>query len=231
MPIRTETLTRGERLAYLALPETKAHAGVLLLPSVLGIDAHAKAFAHALAGAGLATLIWGPFIGQPVPHTREERAARLATLTDATSLREMTWWLDAMLGELALTTVGTAGFCLGGRYGLLLSARDKRIKACLSYYPTIETPPLKGQTENVVALATGIACPVHLIYEGKDHLTSREVFLRLQANLQGRTAPTTVQLHPDGDHGFMHRTGAANEAATRLSTAQSIPFLTAALAR
>jgi carboxymethylenebutenolidase len=230
MAIRTDTLARGERLAYLAQPETKARAGVLLLPSVLGIDAHVKAFAHALAGAGLATLIWEPFVGQPVPYTREERAARLATLTDATSLHEMTWWLDLMLGELALTSVGAAGFCLGGRYGLLLAAREPRIAACLSYYPTIETPPLKGQTEDAVALAAGIACPVHLIYAGKDHLTSREVFLRLQANLQRRAAPTTVQLHPESDHGFMHRTGAANEAAIRLSTAQSIPFLTAALA-
>ena len=79
--------------------------------------------------------------------------------------------------------------------------------------------------------ASGIACPVHLITAGKDHLTSREVSLRLQANLQGRTAPTTVQLYPEGEHGFMQRSGGANEAAIRLSTAQSIPFLKAALAR
>ena len=230
MPIRTETITRGERVAYLTRPDEDMRAGVLLLPSVNGIDQYAKAFADALAAAGLATLIWEPIVGQAIPHTREERAARLATLTDAASLREMTWWLDFMFSELALATVGTGGFCLGGRYGLLLSARDKRISACLSYYPTIETPPLPGQDEDVVALAATIACPVHLIAAGKDHLTSRDVFLRLQANLQGRAAPTMVQLYPEGDHGFMQRSGEANDAAIHLSTAQSIPFLKAALA-
>ncbi len=112
---------------------------------------------------------------------------------------------------------------------MLLSAHDKRIAACVSYYPTIETPPLPGQDEDVVALATRIPCPVHMIRAGKDHLTSEEVFHRLQANLQSRSAPTIVQIYPAGDHGFMQRAGAANEAAIHLSTPQTIAFLKAAL--
>jgi len=218
--IRTETITLGERVGYLARP-TDARAGVLLLPSVHGVDQYATAYAHALAEAGLATVIWEPFPGQPPAETREQRAARLAPLTDASSLREMTWWLDLMAKELALAKIGTAGFCLGGRYGLLLSAREQRVAACVSYYPTIETPPLPGQDEDVVALAARIPCPVHMIRAGQDHLTSDNVFQRLQANLQSRDAPTIVQHYPGGDHGFMQRSGAANEAAIHLSTPQT----------
>jgi carboxymethylenebutenolidase len=229
MTIRTETITRGQRVGYLARP-VEARAGVLLLPSVHGIDQYSKAYAQALAEAGLATVIWEPFVGSPPAETREQRAARLAPLTDATSLHEMTWWLDFMTAELALTKIGTAGFCLGGRYGLLLSARDSRIAACVSYYPTIETPPLRGQSEDVVALAASIPSPVHMIRAGKDHLTSDDVFLRMQSNLQSRSAPTIVQHYPGGDHGFMQRTGAINEAAIHLSTPQTIAFLKAALA-
>jgi carboxymethylenebutenolidase len=228
MTIRTETLTIGDRVGYLARP-ADAQAGVLLLPSVHGIDEYSKAYAHALAEAGLATVIWEPFPGQAPAETREQRAARLAPLTDATSLHEMTWWLDLMAKELSLTKIGTAGFCLGGRYALLLSTHEWRIAACVSYYPTIETPPLPGQSEDVVALAKTIACPVHMIRAGKDHLTSEDVFQRLQANLQSRDAPTIVQHYPHGDHGFMQRTGAPNEAAIHLSTPQTIAFLTAAL--
>src|SRR5262245_37302413 len=130
MTIRTETITRGERIAYLARP-ADAQAGVLLLPTVHGIDQYAKAYAQMLAEADLATVIWEPFPGWPPAESREQRAARLATLTDATSLHEMTDWLEWMLVELSLTKVGTAGFCLGGRYGLLLCARDPRIAACV----------------------------------------------------------------------------------------------------
>jgi carboxymethylenebutenolidase len=229
MTIWTETITVGERVGYLARP-ADAQSGVLLLPSVNGIDQYSKAYAHALAEAGLATVIWEPFPGQPPAETREQRATRLAPLTDATSLHEMTWWLDLMAKELALTRIGTAGFCLGGRYGLLLCACERRVAACVSYYPTIETPPLPGQDEDVVALAKTITCPVHMIRAGKDHLTSEGVFHRLQANLQSRDAPTIVQHYPHGDHGFMQRTGAPNEAAIHLSTPQAIAFLKAALA-
>ncbi len=229
MAIRIETVTRAERVGYLARP-ADAQAGVLLLPSVHGVDQYSKAYAHALAEAGLATLIWEPFPGQPPAETREQRAARLAPLTDATSLREMMWWLDVMANELSLTKIGLAGFCLGGRYGLLLSAHDKRIAACVSYYPTFETPPLPGQTEDVVALAVRIPCPVHMIRAGRDHITSDDVFRRLQANLQSRSVPTIVQHYPDGDHGFMQRSGAANDVAIHLSTPQTIAFLKAALA-
>jgi carboxymethylenebutenolidase len=228
MTIRTETITRGERVAYLARP-ADARAGVLLLPSVHGIDQYSKAYAHALAEAGLAIVVWEPFPGWPPAASRDERAARLATLTDATSLRDMTWWLELMIGELSLTKLGTAGFCLGGRYGLLLCARDPRVAACVSYYPTIETPPLPGQDEDVVALAKSIPCPVHMIRAGKDHLTTDDVFRRLQAALQSRAAPTIIQHYPDGDHNFLQRTGPANEVAVHLSTPQTIAFLKAAL--
>jgi carboxymethylenebutenolidase len=229
MSIRNERIERGNRVASLLRPESAGEAGVLLLPSVHGVDRYALDYAQRLAGVGLTTLIWEPFPGQPHPDTREERAARLETLTDATSLQDMTFWLDFMLEDLSLKRVGTGGFCLGGRYGLLLAAKDKRIAACLPYYPTIETPPLPGQDEDVIALAASIACPVHMVRAGKDHLTSEGVFQRLQRNLQSRSAPTTVQVYPEGDHGFMQRTGGANEAAIKLSTAQSIAFLNAAL--
>lgn len=229
MTIWTETITRGEHVGYLARP-ADAQTGVLLLPSVHGVDQYAKAYAHALAESGLATVIWEPFPGMPPAETREQRAARLAPLKDATSLHEMTWWLGFMADDLSLTRIGTAGFCLGGRYGLLLAARQQRITACVSYYPTIETPPLPGQDEDVVALAASIACPVHMVRAGNDHLTTDDVFHRLQANLQRRAAPTIIQCYPQGDHGFMQRTGALNEAAIHLSTPQSIAFLKAALA-
>jgi carboxymethylenebutenolidase len=228
MVIRTDTITRGAHVGYLAR-RADAQAAVLLLPTVHGVDQYAKAYAHALAEAGIATVIWEPFSGLPPAETREQRAARLAPLKDATSLHEMTWWLDFIVKELAPAAIGTVGFCLGGRYGLLLAARDQRIAACVSYYPTIETPPLPGQDEDVIALAPSIACPVHMIRAGKDHLTSHDVFLRLQANLQGRSAPTIIQHYPDGDHGFMQRNGAANETAIHLSTPQTIAFLKAAL--
>ena len=73
MTIRTETITRGERVGYLARP-ADAQAGVLLLPSVHGIDQYGNAYAHALAEAGLADPDLGA-VSRPAAR-RHPRAAR-----------------------------------------------------------------------------------------------------------------------------------------------------------
>ena len=46
---------------------------------------------------------------------------------------------------------------------------------------------------------------------------------------RGRVATLIWEPFPQGDHGFMQRTGAANDSAIHLSTPQTIAFLTAAL--
>jgi carboxymethylenebutenolidase len=233
MAITGEDIKDGARQAYLARPAGRTDAGVLLLPSVHGADRHAKDYAHRLAEVGLATLIWEPFPGHPPALNREGRQARLKTLDDASSLREMTFWLDHLHGALGARRTGTVGFCLGGRYALLLAARDPRLTACVPFYPTIETPPLEGQDQDVVALAAVIPCPAHMVTAGSDHITTRETFARLQQSLQRRSVPTVIEFYPEGEHGFMQtdmRPGKANATAVRFALAQTVPFLQTALA-
>ena len=68
-----------------------------------------------------------------------------------------------------------------------------------------------------------------MIRAGKDHLTSDDVFRRLQSNLQAARRQRSSSTIREGDHGFMQRTGAANDGAIHLSTPQTIAFLNAAL--
>ena len=68
----------------------------------------------------------------------------------------------------------------------MLAAHEPRLAGVVAYYPTIETPRLPSQEWDVVAQAATIACPVHLITPGNDHLTSRAVFEALQTSLQSR---------------------------------------------
>ena len=75
MTIKTETFTRGERVAFLAWPERTGQSGVLLLPPVHGIEPSGMAYAQALAEAGLTALIWEPFRGQPRGYARAARRA------------------------------------------------------------------------------------------------------------------------------------------------------------
>jgi carboxymethylenebutenolidase len=233
MAIKTSDVTCGTVPAYYAQPERPScEGGVLVLPSIHGRERYVMEYVHTLAEAGFPTLLWDTFPGMGEAPTREERHARGATLTDAGSLAQMVRCVDAMLGELGLAKVAALGFCLGGRYALLLAANEKRLSAVVPFYPSIEAPRLPSQERDVVAEAVNITCPVHLIAPGNDHITSREVFLALQANLQRRSAPTSIQYFPEAEHAFLQaerRSRPANTQAAALSRSGARAFLAATL--
>jgi len=222
------TITLDGASGFLVKAE-KAKGGVLLLPTIYGVNKDARDYAAALAHLGLSTLIWDPFADEPEAKTPEAAIKRSASLRDGPSMDAASICIDFMMDELRLDSIGTLGFCLGGRYCLMLAAREERIGACASIYPTVHVPKLPHQEEDVLSRAAEIECPVLLVYPGQDHITSNDTFGQLQAQLQRRHAPTSILLYPHADHGFFHTEGVENEAATRQSAPQINAFLRACL--
>src|SRR5262249_9468203 len=139
-------------------------------------------------------------------------------------------WIDYMGSDLALTSVGVLGFCLGGRYVLMAAAQDKRGKACAPAYPSIENPRLPHHGQDAGPLAADIPCPVAVIQPGHDHVATVETYAALRETLHKRATPTMWQYYPDAEHGFMHRKEpAANPAATVIASPQLVAFLKACL--
>jgi carboxymethylenebutenolidase len=216
---------------FCAKPESHGGGGVLLLPSHYGINDYARDHVQDLADAGLVALACNQYSGRSsfVPSAAE--AVRWGSeLNDDVVLQQASTWIGYMLADLGLERVGIIGFCQGGRFALLLAARDPRVAACVSYYPTIVYPMKPNQTLDPLALAGEIRCPVQFIYAAGDHLTVRSTFLSLREQLEQREGATITQVYPGADHGFMtvdEHPGEANAAAVRGSWAQAVAFLQA----
>jgi carboxymethylenebutenolidase len=220
--------------AVLCRPEGGATAGLLLLPMVYGIEHKVLEYASWLADAGFAAVVWDPYTGREVPTgTPEDLAPLSRSLRDEPVRAEHERWLAYMRQELQLAQLGAIGWCMGGRYALLLAAHSRQLAACVAYYPSIVDPLPPNQPEDAVALAGEIRCPVQLVYPGRDHVTSPATFHALQAALQAREAPTVTQLYPTADHGFLdpaRHPGEQNVAAARCAWPQTIAFLQTHLA-
>jgi carboxymethylenebutenolidase len=229
-------MNKGRHLAgplhgYLSLPAAGARAGVLILPTIFGVNEFARGFADTLADNGLVAAVWDLNSGLPLTTDYQECIKRARTLTDASANRMIGQWIDALRTDHGVSAIGVVGFCIGGRFALLQAARDKAIAACAAAYPSIESPRLANQEWDAVALASDVGCPVQMLRPGIDHVASPETYEALAAALLRRSAPTAIQIYPEAEHGFMHRpTPAANVAATKLAAPQLVAFLKACLA-
>jgi carboxymethylenebutenolidase len=215
--------------ALCAKPENDPKGGVLLLPSHYGINDYARDHIHALADAGLVALACNQYSGRPsFAPSAEEAVVWGSELDDEVVVQQTSTWIGYMLAEFGLERVGIIGFCQGGRFALLVAARDPRVAACVTYYPTIVYPMKSNQTLDPLALAGEIRCPVQFIYAAGDHLTVQSTFSTLRDRLEEREVATITQVYPGVDHGFMtvhEHPGERNASAVRSSWPQAVAFL------
>ncbi|HVV23362.1 MAG TPA: dienelactone hydrolase family protein [Pseudonocardiaceae bacterium] len=223
-------ITVGDLGAYLARPVGGATGGMLLLPMITGISGQVREFADGIAAAGVTALTWDPWHGRPsgdeTPY--DVLSGWMSELDDETCLAEMGRLTDHLFGELGCTRVGTIGWCMGGRFALLLGGRDDRLANVVAYHPTVPGTPAPNHTVDAVAATARVAAPVMMLYPGADHLVPRESFERLQAALLSREAPSLVHVYPGAEHGFSAKARQAdpvNKLASDIAWPQALAFI------
>ncbi len=226
MSIECKTFSGPDLYGYVAVPKAGARGGVLILPTIFGVNEFVRGYADALANAGLAAAVWDINSGLPLSTDYQECIRRARTLTDEGVLNMAARWHDALKAQCSSGAIGVLGFCIGGRFALLQVSQNRSIAACAIAYPSIENPRLQNQAMDALALAANIACPVQMLRPGNDHVSSPETYEMLTRALLSRRQPTSIQTYPEAEHGFMHRqTPEANVAATKLASPQVIAFL------
>jgi carboxymethylenebutenolidase len=223
-------ITADSLHAYLSRPQDDGGSGMLLLPMITGIGEQLREFADDIARSGVTALSWDPWHGSSDSDTpRDELFAMMRRLDDETVLTEQRRLLDYMFSDLGLRKVGVIGWCLGGRFALLLAGRDKRLANVVAYHPTVPLPPAPNHTLDSFEYAGEIEAPVMMLYPGKDDLVPRESFDRLQTALNAREGTASiVHLYPEAEHGFTARArhdNAVNAEAYRVSWPQALAFI------
>lgn len=231
--IETSTSTVAGLHAYLSRPAGGSPGGMLLAPMITGISGQVKEFADGLAASGVTALTWDPWHGRPSGDETpfDVLSQWMSELDDAACLAELGTLLDHLFGELGCQRVGVIGWCMGGRFALLLGGRDHRLANVVAYHPTVPGTPAPNHTLDAVAATAATEAPVLMLYPGADHLVPMESFQRLQAALLSRTgAPSLVHFYPGAEHGFSAKarhTNPVNKAAADLAWPQAVAFIRA----
>ena len=221
-----EILELGSARASLTRPASGNGVGVIIYPTIFGLNEAMAGFAANLADAGFTVTTWDPYDGEPLGSDVMAVIARSMKIEDERCLDSLKLITDHLHGPLGLQRIGGVGWCFGGRIGLLHAGQDTRVTAFCSYNPTLLPPePVEvegfgticrsdcpGQTMDEFTLAEQMNGPVQVTRPGHD-FTQPEQYQQLIDALYARKFPTFYEYYPLVGHGFSYEPGKANEAA------------------
>jgi carboxymethylenebutenolidase len=216
----------AEIRGYLARPAAPGtHPGMLVIQDAGGLSDHIQDVTRRIAKLGyvaLATDLYTREGGPPPAADMPAMMARLFAMSDATVLGDLQGAVDFLRSRGDVTgKVGCIGFCMGGRYTLLLAASSDKLDAavdCWGGFVDRATPPLE--------LAGNVDCPLIAAIGAEDQNPSPAVGERLREVLAGTPQETRVDVYEGAGHAFFadYRPSYRPEAAAKL-WARIVPFL------
>jgi carboxymethylenebutenolidase len=231
----------GKLRIHVAQSDVASRAGVLLYPTILGLDEEVRARARAFAQAGLTAVVWDPYDGQDGVADPMQMLARSKQCEDRAMVDDLRQVVDHMQGELGLDAIAGIGWCFGGRVALVHGGSDDRLSAVAAYNPTvwsdatveiaghpISRSDFPGQTLDELELSASIGGPVQVCHPERD-FTPLSVYQQLMDVLRARPAPTIYEFYPGADHGFSYTPGPANERAHHFAWASTLSLFSLSL--
>jgi carboxymethylenebutenolidase len=199
---------------YLAVPAEPAgehgRPSILVIHHAGGLDAHTRDIANRIANLGYVALGVDLFTregGPPPVDDLQAMMTRLFAMSEATVLRDLEGAADMLrTREDCDGKVGCIGFCMGGRFTLLLACASNRLDAAVDCWggfidsatleerstPQRPTPPLE--------LADRLSCPLLAAFGAEDHNPAPA----LAEQLRERTAASEQQVQVDVYEGAGH---------------------------
>ena len=213
--------------AYVAQPEGKPRAAVVVLQEIFGVNSHIRAVADRFAAEGYLAVAPATFArvkpGVDLGYTEADMAAgfelktAVAALPGAGVLPDIQAAIDHA-AQASGGKVGIVGFCWGGLLTWHAACMLKGLSAAVAYYG--------GGITAEDEIARQPQCPVMAHFGDQDH------WIPMEGIAAFTKAHPEVQVHVyAANHGFnCDQRGSYNEAAAKLARERSLAFFAARLA-
>jgi len=234
--VHTEWLE--DRTAYLARA-SRPRGGVLVIHEGFGLNEHAQAVCRRLAAEGFTVLAPDLYRRGPervAAYDQYDRAvAMLRSLPDEQVLGDLSAGIDRLQRLCGSAPVGVVGFRIGGRYALLIAARERaRVAAAVSFYGSgIDAGTFSSLwTIDALGEVPNITAPLLLFFAGHDATIPEAEVSRIERRLRESGPPSEVVRYGGVRPGFLfegRQTYSAVEAADAWS--RTLAFLGAHVQR
>lgn len=225
------TMPDGVAEAYVSRPEEGEHRGVLLHVDAIGLRPRIEEMADRIASWGYVVLAPNAFYRDGTaaelaptqdlrqPGAREEffvgAMSRVHAHTPDRSDADLDVYIDALLGleGVAGHTIGTTGYCIGGRLAIRAAGlRPDVIAAAGAFHAAALVTDAADSPHRLVARASGEILAGHADNDGSN---PAEAIAAFEASMEDAGVTYSSAIYPDAPHGFtMSDTSAYDEAAT-----------------
>jgi carboxymethylenebutenolidase len=228
---------------YLARPaDAASHPGMIVIHEAGGLGEHIRDVCNRLANIGYVTLgvdLYTREGGPPDTSDVPAMMARLFAMSDVTALGDLEGAADHLRSLDGVTgRVGCIGFCMGGRYALLLACASDKLNAvvdCWGGFIDRSTPEQRSTesrpTPPLELVAGQLECPLLAAVGAEDQNPSPELAERLReeaiSSPAGRNGQEIkIDVYDGASHAFFadYRPSYRPEPAARL-WAEIVPFL------
>ncbi len=151
-PVQNVTFPSNGRTAhgYLAVPESGAGPGVVVIQEWWGLTPHIAEVADRFAAEGYVALA-PDLYGGATTHDPAEAGRLMGDLPVESAARDLAGAVDFLLDHATVTSssAGAVGFCMGGGFVLVLAAQQgNRIGAAVPFYGVLaeDYPDFSGLT-------------------------------------------------------------------------------------
>jgi carboxymethylenebutenolidase len=227
---------------YLARPaDSASHPGMIVIHEAMGLNEHIRDVANRFANIGYAALgvdLYTREGGPPPADDREAMMKRLFAISDQTVLGDLEGAANELRSLDGVTgRIGCIGFCMGGRYTLLLACSGDRLNAavdCWGGFIDSATPDERSTPQRPVPpleLAEQLSCPLLAAVGAEDGNPSPEIAAQLReraarSRLADSGGEVKVDVYDGAGHAFFadYRPAYRPAAAAKLWT-EIVPFL------
>lgn len=198
---------------YLARPKAPgSYPGVIVLHEAFGLVEHERDVARRLANVGFIALAPDIYsrIGAPAnPSDMTDVRAKMFSLCDAQVVRDGKAAASFLRAQPGCNgRVGCVGFCVGGRWTLLLACSSDQINAaidCWGGFITRATPDEATTPQRptaIIDLVPQLHCPLFVVCGEEDQNPSPADALALSDRLQRAGKPFQFEMFKSAGHAF-----------------------------
>lgn len=210
---------------FLVVPTgTGPFPAVVVIHEWWGLDEWVKDQARALAKEGYVALAADLYHGK-VTNKEEDAHQLMMGLSPDRALADLTGAVTYLSGraDVKKERIGSIGWCMGGRYSLVLAVAEPRLAAVVAYYGAPPTDPA------AIAL---IKAPILGNYGADDKGPSPEQVKQFEAAVKKAGKSIDVKIYPGAPHAFANPNnpwGGYREAAAKDAWARTVAFFAAVL--